>query len=129
MFECLIDQSGVLMFISYTKWNLPVRPPAWRDFRMTCVPTRSVHQPVRERLRIAGLPSTGRDATTLTSTGPCDWKEALTMLIVPERNGRDSAPLAAFLTSRIGGVLVLGSLLSAPLWTGFLAWSAAALLR
>ena len=51
------------------------------------------------------------------------------MLIMPGRGARDGAPIAAFLTSRIGGIFVLGSLLSAPLWTGFLAWSAAALLR
>jgi len=37
---------------------------------------------------------------------------------------RDSARVAAFLTSQLGGMLVLGSLLSAPLLTGFLGWLA-----
>jgi hypothetical protein len=50
-------------------------------------------------------------------------------MIVPQRSARDTGPIATFLTSPLGGVLVLGSLLSAPLWTGVLAWNAVALFR
>ena len=49
------------------------------------------------------------------------------MLVVSKSPTHDAAEqglVAAFLTSPIGGFLVLSGLLSAPLWTGLLGWVA-----